>query len=72
MPTQLTPASFIRIQVLGMSQTELAQALHVTQPAVSAWELRGTIPSHHRDAVRALAKSRGKKIKDDLWEKLPF
>ena len=72
MPIQLTPASFIRIQVLGMSQTELAEALSVTQPAVSAWELRGSIPSHHREAVRALAKARGKKITETMFEKLPF
>lgn len=59
----LTPAMFIRVHVLDMSQKSLAAELDVTQPRVSKWESTpGQIPKKHHDTVKKLAA----KKKDDF------
>ena len=68
----ISAARFIREHVLEMSQTELAEALGVTQPAVAKYEKGGTIPVHHRPEVRSLAKKRHRRLEESWFESAPL
>lgn len=70
----LSPATFVRLYFLEMSQKTLAYELRVTQPRISQWERRpGTIPEKYREKVKALALSKKKRrIPDSHFTKVPI
>jgi predicted transcriptional regulator len=69
----ITPARYIREQILRMTQTELATERGVSQPMISKWEKDGScIPEEHRQAIKDLAAERGAVVEDIDFEKLPL
>jgi predicted XRE-type DNA-binding protein len=67
----ISAARFIREHILEMSQTELAQKLNVSQPAVAKYD-RGTFPKHHRQKIRTLAKRKGREIREEWFDQAPL
>lgn len=70
----ISPLTYIRKYILDMTQDELATKLGIAQPNVSKLERAADrkIPEHHRKVLRRLAKSRGKRIKDEWYERAPL
>lgn len=68
----ISPAQFIRQQVLRMKRQELAEGLGVTPTIVSRYEREGRIPVHHHPTVLKLAKQRGAKINPKWFERVPW
>lgn len=69
----LTPAMFIRVHVLDMSQKSLAAELDVTQPRVSKWESTpGQIPKKHHDTVKKLAAKKKRRLPDSYFTRVPI
>lgn len=68
----ISPARFIRMYILEMSQTKLAKCLDVSQPTVSKMEKIGaSVPEHHRSVMRELARKQGREIEDGWFEQVP-
>ncbi len=68
----ITPPMFIRQHILGLTVTELAIALHVKQPTVTEYEIRGRFPEAHHRAIMLLAKKRGKTIRPEWFKAVPW
>lgn len=54
----MNTTTHIRKNVLGMTQSQLAKALNITQVAVSKWEARGLFPSDKIGLVRELCQEK--------------
>jgi predicted transcriptional regulator len=68
----ITAARFIREHVLELSQTDLAQKLGVSQPAVAKYDRSGVFPPHHRKKIRALARQKKKDLPEEWFTTPPF
>lgn len=68
---QLTPALFIRLHVLNLSQKEVAWYLGVSQRCISLYESTGQIPEAHKPKYRTLAMRRGRRIPDEWFNVVP-
>ena len=69
---RISPPQFIRQEILRMSITEFAKALGVSQPAVTAYEIRGRLPEAHHRAIRLIAKKMGKSIRPEWFSAVPW
>lgn len=56
MSVMSNPVRFIRRDVLGLTQAQLATVLKVKQASVSRWESAGRFPAEHLAAVRQMAR----------------
>lgn len=70
--TRITPVVFIRVQILGMSNRELAEALKVSAAQVTRYEQTGRFPDHHRETITALAKERKAPMKKAWFDAVPW
>jgi len=68
----ISPPQFIRQEILRMTITELASALHLKQPTVTEYEIRGRFPEAHHRAIMLLAKKRGKTIRPEWFKAVPW
>lgn len=62
----MTPTRHIRVNVLKMTQQELAARLGTTQATVSRWESDGQFPRDPQRRVREMILKTGKEW-DDRW-----
>lgn len=69
---RLTPARFIRMSVLKMSQNGLAKAMKVSQPMVAKIERQPMVSLYHREKLRAVAHDRGVTIEDSWFLAVPL
>ena len=70
--TRLSPAKFIRMYVLDLSQDELAEALGVSQSMVAKMERADQkVPAVHRKKFHALSKKKGRELQDDWFDVVP-
>lgn len=69
---RLTPARYIRMVVLDMSQKDLAQAMEVSQPMVAKIERSTAVSDHHRDKYRTIAAMKGREIDEAWFTKVPL
>ena len=65
----ITPAQFIRQNVLRMSITELSHRLNRALGVVARYE---TFPEVHRDAIMELARERGAYIVAEWFNRVPL
>lgn len=56
----------IRLNVFGMTQSEFANLINVTQPTYSAFEKNDSLPFARQEAIRKVAAERGIPW-DDTW-----
>lgn len=69
--TKITPAKFIRVVILDMKQKEVAEVLGVSQVMVSKIEDAEQVNEGYRSGYRALARSKGIKLDDKWFTKVP-
>ena len=69
---RISPPQFIRQEILRLTITEFAAALHVSQPTVTEYEIRGRFPEAHHRAIMLLAKKRGKTIRPEWFKAVPW
>ncbi len=69
----ITPARFIRMDVLGMSQTQLSRKLGITQERISVIESgHGIYPEKYREIMRTIAVAKKKKLLDAWFDVVPL
>ena len=68
----ITAPQFIRQHVLRMNVTEMANALQVSLPRVTAYEMEGSFPVKHRPRIIALGKERGVRIRPSWFDSVPW
>ncbi len=69
----ITPAQFLRIHVLGGSQTKLAGKLGISQERISVIESgHGIYDERCRVIIRALAKAKGRKLLESWFDHVPL
>lgn len=70
---RITPARYIRMDILGMSQTQLSRKLGITQERISVIESsHGIYPEKYRDIIRQLAEAKKKKLIETWFERVPL
>lgn len=68
----ITPAQYLRENVLQLSQAQLGKELGISQAMVSKLEKPGAkMAIHHRDKYKELAAARGLAIEDTDFDKIP-
>jgi transcriptional regulator with XRE-family HTH domain len=70
----VTPAEYIRRNVLQMSQAEVAQACRVAKGTVCQWESSkgGRVPRKHWAAYQRLAQSKARTLPPEWFDQLPL
>lgn len=68
----ISPAMFIRVHILRMSNREFSEALKVCASAVTGYERLGQIPEHHYDTITKLAKDRRVVLKRGWFKAVPW
>lgn len=55
--TKINPARWIRVEVLHLTQAQLAEKLGVRQPSVFRWERARAFPAAMQPKIRELGKA---------------
>lgn len=69
--TNMNPVKYIRTEVFGVSQSELARLLGRHHSRVNRWERAGYFPTHVQMRVRKLAMQRGIDWQDSWFFEIP-
>mgnify|MGYP001583979524 FL=1 len=73
MPSRpISPPQFIRQHCLRMTITELANALGVSLPRITGYEMAGAFPKRHHDRIMVLAKAAGVRIRKTWFDAVPW
>lgn len=69
---RISPPQFIRQHILRMNVTEMAKALKVSLPRVTAYEMEGAFPKKHHPRIIELGKERGVRIRPSWLDSVPW